>query len=114
MTGSWLHLPPVFRADIPEDLRSEFERLGETIVAQILGQPYALPSEVSSRGRPEWALYLTKRDQAIAWLREKRTQDERRRVIGERMEIGILVLVAIEAVPIVLHSVIWLIDRIAG
>lgn len=113
MNLSWLRLTRVFRADIPEHLRVEFERLGEPVVAQVLGRPLTHAAG-QTIGVPMWAASAIERELALAWLKERRCIDDRRREIGERVEIWILILVAIEAVPILAAWVVWLYDRVTG
>lgn len=57
--------------DIPEALRKNFEELGETVVAQIVGRPYTHATG-STPGVPEWAGKEAERQRALSWLREKR------------------------------------------
>jgi hypothetical protein len=98
----WYRWTKVKRAsNVTDELRTEFELLGETVVANIVGQPHTLG--LSPVGPPKWFNSAIAREAAIAWLAEQRGRDERRKDIGEAVEIAILALVAIEALPILIH-----------
>jgi hypothetical protein len=57
--------------DVPDALRANFEELGETVVAQIVGRPYTHAAG-STPGVPAWAGKEDERQHALSWLREKR------------------------------------------
>jgi hypothetical protein len=97
----WYRWAKVQRADVPPALRCEFEQLGEAVVAQVVGRP--LSHSVETVGVPHWAAAPVDRQHALAWLREQYSRRERREDRGEAIEIAILLLVAIEAIPILLH-----------
>ena len=84
----------VVKANIPPDLRVQFEEFGETVVAQIMGRP--LSHGVGTVGVPPWV--KDNRPEALAWLREQHHIEDRRRTISECMEIAILVFVILETV----------------
>jgi hypothetical protein len=100
----WYWWTKVQRAGIPTDRRVQFEQLGEPVVAQIVGQPFSRQFATGQTvGIPEWAATDTDdRQHAFSWLREQHSRHERRQDISEAVEIAILVLVAIEAIPILL------------
>jgi hypothetical protein len=58
-------------SDVPDALRANFEELGETVVAQIVGRPYTHAAG-STPGVPAWAGKEDERQYALSWLREKR------------------------------------------
>ena len=60
-------------SDVPDALRANFEELGETVVAQIVGRPYTHAAG-STPGVPEWAGKEAERQHALSWLREKRNR----------------------------------------
>jgi hypothetical protein len=95
----WYWWTNVKRADIPPNLRVEFEQLGEAVVAHIAGRPYSHAAG-QTPGVPEWAAFDEQRQHALRWLAEQHSRGERRQDISEAVEIAILVLVAIEAIPI--------------
>lgn len=97
----WYWWTKVQRADIPTNLRVQFEQLGESVVAHIVGRPYT-HAWGQTAGVPEWAATEPPRQLALSWLREQHSRQERRQDISEAVEIAILVLVAIEAIPILL------------
>jgi hypothetical protein len=94
----WYSWARVEGANIPEALRIQFEQLGQDIVAQIVSRP--LTHSVESVGVPRWSGDPGDRQLALSWLREQRSRVERRQDISEAVEVAILVLVAIEAIPI--------------
>jgi hypothetical protein len=96
----WYRWTKVQRADIPEGLRVQFEQLGAAVVTQIVGMP--LTHSPQTTGVPQWAADPGDRGHALVWLREERSRGERRQDISEAVEVAILVLVAIEAIPILL------------
>jgi len=89
-------------ADIPLEKRIRFEEMGVAVVSQALSRDlvipgpwmFTIPWEGPVRGGPSDS------DYAWAWLREQHTREARRRDIGEFMEILIVLLVGIEAVPV--------------
>ena len=95
-------------ADIPPGKRVLFEQMGVAMVSQILGRDLVIPGpggfvvtlESNRSG------IVTDQEYAWAWLNEQHTRDERRRDIGEFMEFSILLLVAIEALPVLLSAAI--------
>lgn len=93
----------VNRANIPEELRTDLERYGEAVVAQILGRPYTHSD--TTPGVPKWAGDGGSRGQALDWLREQHNKEERHRDIGEAMEVAILIFVGVEAVPTIVDWV---------
>jgi hypothetical protein len=97
----WYWWTKLERASIPTALRADFERLGETVVSQIAGSP--LTHSTQTVGVPRWAGEPAERNQALEWLREQHSRRERREDRVEAIEIAILVLVAIEALPILFH-----------
>jgi hypothetical protein len=68
-------------SDVPDDLRANFEELGETVVAQIVGRPYTHAAG-QTPGVPVWAGNEEARQHAVSWLREKRTREKRKVWIG--------------------------------
>lgn len=102
--GMWYQWPKVERADIPADLRVQFEQLGEAVVVHIAGSPYTHATG-QTPGVPAWAASPEKREHAVRWLAEQRSRSERRHDISETVEIAILVLVAIEALPILAQAI---------
>jgi hypothetical protein len=97
----WYWWTKVERANIPATLRAEFERLGESVVTHIVSSP--LTHSVHTVGVPRWAGDPGDRQLALVWLREQYTRRERREDRVEAIEMAILLLVAIEAIPILLH-----------
>lgn len=94
----WTKLQP---ADIPVDVRIDLELRGEAVVAQLVSRApvYGVGVVID----PKWNMTAEGRALAMAWLREQYAKRERRRDIGETVEIAILLLVAIEAIPSVLN-----------
>ena len=88
----------MIRAEIGADLRKELEELGTALVAQILAVPPTIQN-VNSPFPHFW--FGPKRTGALAWLREKHLEDDRRRDINEAMEVAIIILVLIEAISAV-------------
>jgi hypothetical protein len=86
----------VVRANIPDDLRTQFEEFGEMVVAQIMGRPLTHAPEPQNVGVPVWA--KDNRKEALAWLREQHHIEDRRRTISECMELAILLFVIAETV----------------
>lgn len=78
--------------DVPDALRAEFEQLGETVVAQIVGRPYthAAPQTV---GVPVWAGDEAARRHAVSWLTEKRSREKRKVWIGWGIGWGLSLIV---------------------
>lgn len=99
----WYWWTNVKRADIPPKLRVEFEQLGEAVVAHIVGRP--LTHGPGNIGVPFWVGQEADRQHALRWLAEQHSRTERRQDIGEAVEIAILVLVAIEAIPILVDVI---------
>src|SRR5579884_4138055 len=97
----WYWWTRVERANISAALRLEFEHLGESVVTHIVGSP--LTHSVQTVGVPRWAGDPGDRQHALEWLREQHTRRERREDRVEAIEMAILLLVAIEALPILLH-----------
>jgi hypothetical protein len=64
-------------SDVPGDLRANFEELGETVVAQIVGRPYTHAAG-QTPGVPVWAGNEDARQHALSWLREKRHREKRK------------------------------------
>jgi hypothetical protein len=93
----WYCWTKVNRANIPDNLRAEFEQYGEVVVAQILGRPYT-HAATSTLGVPGWAGEHEGRRDGLLWLREKHNETDRRHDIGEAMEVSIIVLVLAEVV----------------
>jgi hypothetical protein len=80
----------VRRADIPQDLREQFELFGETIMA------LAIESGDANRIGQELAwLGQNKRWEIVAWLRERRDIEACHADRLEAVEVGILVFVVI-------------------
>jgi hypothetical protein len=84
-------------ANIPAPRRSEFEELGEAVVAQICGRPYTHAAQ-QTLGVPLWAGDADGRKDALLWLKETHDKAERRHDINESMEVTIIVLVAVEVI----------------
>lgn len=92
------------RADISQALRDELEMFGETVIAGALTMTYDEPDQPKgvvlvrihgfsfTRSRL-YELVSAHRDEALAWLREKRDMAERKEQRGETVEIAILVFV---------------------
>lgn len=108
---SWLRPTKLRKADIPLELRLQFEQMGVELVSLIMsrhleiqGNEYGLP------GTMIMPMPLIKerkdRDHAMEWLKEQRSIDERRRDIADRVERWILILVGVEALPIVIQACI--------
>jgi hypothetical protein len=95
----------VIEANIPIEQRAGFDRMGVAMVSQILGRDLAIPGPGFVTG---YSITLPKGapDQGYAWLwlMEQHTRDERRRDIGEFVEISILFLVGVEALPILFSA----------
>ncbi len=106
----WYSWTRVARADIPDELRVQFEQLGSEVVAQIVGRPLTHAAG-QTVGVPQWAADPGERQHALLWLREQRSRGERRQDISEAVEVAILVLVAVEAIPILVavvhHAAFW-------
>jgi len=98
----WYWWTKVERADIPTALRAELESLGEQVVAHIVALPLT-HSPAQTVGVPGWAGDPADRQRALAWLREQYTKRDRREDVREAIEVAILVLVAIEALPILVR-----------
>jgi hypothetical protein len=107
----WYRWTKVNGAKVPDDFRVQFEQLGETVVAQILGRPLS-HAAVQTIGVPAWAGTGEQRQHALSWLREKHNEEDRRRDVNESMEVAISVLVAIEAIQTLIgwfqHAAGWL------
>ena len=88
-------LTQVHRANIPPELRAEFETYGEAVVAQMLGT--LLPLTSTTLGLPNWAVVPEERQAGLAWLREKHDEETRRHNVTMAMELAILLLVGVEA-----------------
>jgi hypothetical protein len=65
-------------SDVPDDLRANFEELGEPVVAQLVGRPYTQ----ATPGVPAWAKNEADRRHALSWLSEKRRRANRKQWIG--------------------------------
>ena len=65
-------------SDVPDDLRANFEELGEPVVAQLVGRPYTQ----ATSGVPAWAKNEADRRHALSWLSEKRRRANRKQWIG--------------------------------
>jgi hypothetical protein len=83
-------LRSIRRADIPPELRTEFERYGEILIAMGLSQPQA-----ASYSGPFFALISSHGNEAAAWLTERRDLDERRENRLELVGWAILLFVVI-------------------
>jgi hypothetical protein len=85
------------KVKIPDELRAEFEQLGETVLAQIIAgeSPYGVNS-ARFKGHEESG------KAALAWLREQHNRAVLHQRISMAMEAAILVFVAVEA-----GSTIW-------
>src|SRR5215471_1173502 len=77
------------RANIPQTLRDEFERLGE----QILVGALVVPMDVAASALHD--IRANHRVEAEAWLQEQRDAQERRHDRLEAVEVAILVAVVI-------------------
>jgi hypothetical protein len=108
----WYWWTKVSRPDIPERLVVEFEQYGEAVVAQILGRPYT--HSVPTLGVPLWAASAEDRQSGLLWLRQKHQEADRRHDVNEAMEVAIVFLVAVEAVPILYRWGTWLFAHFAG
>jgi hypothetical protein len=64
-------------SDVPDDLRANFEELGETVVGHIVGRPYTHAAG-QTPGVPVWAGREDARQHALSWLREKRSREKRK------------------------------------
>ena len=80
----------VRRAPISDDLRAQFERYGETVVAHALA---AAP--IGADGGPLHGLLDRQRSAALDWLTERRDVHERRQDRLETLEIAILVFLVL-------------------
>ena len=103
-------LTKIKQANIPEALRLTFENMGVEVVSQIMarhleiqGNRYKWPMTFELPGQTIVEERLD-REHAISWLTEQRSREERRREITERVEFWILILVAVEALPILLGA----------
>jgi hypothetical protein len=115
---SWLNLTKIRKANIPEELRLQFDRMGVEVVSQIMAR--YLEIEGNRYGFPFVAIVEAPlieerkdREHATEWLLEQRSISERRREISERIELMILVLVGMEAIPVAFHFVLWLFGCVA-
>jgi hypothetical protein len=79
-------------ADVPNDLRANFEELGETVVAHIIGTPYSHATG-QTPSVPTWAAKDDTRQLASAWLREKQNRAKRRVWIGQAIGWGLSLIV---------------------
>jgi hypothetical protein len=78
--------------DVPDHLRANFEELGETVVAQIVGRPYTHATG-QTPGVPVWAGKEDDRQHALAWLRETRNREKRKVWIGWGIGWGLSLIV---------------------
>ena len=83
----------VRRAPISDDLRTQFERYGETVVAHVVA---AAPT--GSDGGLLHELLNKQREAALDWLTERRDVDQRRQDRLETLEIAILVFLMLGVV----------------
>jgi hypothetical protein len=81
---------------IPRELRKEFEQFGEQVVAMLMASPLA----GSSGQEPRWKQNAENGLHALAWMREQHRRAVIHEWISMGMEAAILLLVAVEAVPI--------------
>jgi hypothetical protein len=108
----WYWWTKVNRADIPQRLLTEFEQYGEAVVAQILGRPYT--HGLPTIGVPIWAASAEDRQFGLLWLRQKHNEADRRHDVNEAMEVAIVFLVAIEAIPTLYGWITWLVAWCCG
>jgi hypothetical protein len=92
----WLWTKTYKANHVPADLRKSCEQYGETVVAQILGRRIEARAPPEETGTPEWSMDHAQRQLALDWLREQHNRTERHQWWSMRMELGILVLVAVE------------------
>lgn len=83
----------VRRANISDDLRTKFERYGETVIAHALGT-----GSMSTHSGPLFGLLNQQSQAALDWLTERRDIHERREDRLETVEIAILLFVVIGVV----------------
>lgn len=95
-------LRAIRRAKIPDDLRREFERYGQDLIAQGLAQPQA-----ASYTGPFFGLISKHGTEAVEWLTERRDIHERREDRLEVLEWAILLFVVLgvltDGVILLLH-----------
>jgi hypothetical protein len=108
----------VRNADIPADTRVRFETLGVAVVAQILArdQESRAPKQYVSGFESHAPVLPADADHAhaVAWLKEQNDKAERRQQISESVEITILILVGIEALPVACAVIVWVWHCIAA
>lgn len=88
-------------ADIPLENRTRYEEMGVAVVSNALSRDLVIPGPwmfIIPLEHPQ-RRGLSDSDYAWAWLHEQHTREDRRRDIGECVEILILFLVGVEAVP---------------
>ena len=95
----WYRWTKVVRADIPPVYRQWFEELSEPVVAHMAGTPLVAGQHAMGIMPPEAKPHASK------WLRERESMKERRQDISEAIEVAILVLVAVEAMPIAISAI---------
>jgi|SRR5580658_3504173 hypothetical protein len=83
----------VRRANIPSELRDRFELFGVEVLAHAVGA-----GVLSSKGAELDALLQQKRDEIVAWLRERRDIAENDATLGRLLEVAILVFVIVGVV----------------
>jgi hypothetical protein len=96
----------IHHANIPDELRTQFELFGEDVLAHAIGA-----GEHSSKGAELNELLRQKRDEILEWLREKRSEAARHDDRVETVEWAILIFVVIGVVAdlaIVAHEIGWL------
>lgn len=110
----WYSWTKVEKANIPAHLRTRFQSLGVAVVSQVVAR-----SEQQFEGAWKWPSFpltpilepiktpIDEQRCAMAWLVEQHSRDERRRDMSEAVEIAILFVVAVEAVPVVASVFGW-------
>ena len=98
----WYWWTALKKADIAPEVRARFESMGTAMVSQLLTKETylsggAIGGYVSTFADQKVADYALN---AVAWLQEQHSFEERRHDRGEAVEILILVLVGVEAIPV--------------
>ena len=100
-------LPAIEKADIPEELRRTYERMGVAVVGQLAAHRinhFDVNALVARAPDAQAAPNPAEVRSATDWLREQRSIEEYQREKQDKVELWILLLVAIEAVSSLLDA----------